>query len=56
MIYVCNTHHPRLTLGKTYVEWCPYPNQFNAVVQNDLGGYEHFPRKHYFTIIKDESE
>lgn len=47
-VYKCISSHPRLTVGQNYTEWANNPNPFNAMVKNDLGEFETFPRKKHF--------
>lgn len=51
MTYTCIKTHPRLTVGNEYTEWAPCPNAYNAVVKNDDGDYEYFPRDEFFKVV-----
>lgn len=53
MIYECKKAHRTLTVGKRYVEWASNPNAYNAVVKNDSGDYEYFPRGKFFKVIEN---
>ncbi len=54
MIYICKKKHPVLTVGKQYVEKMPYPNTYNAFVENDNGYSEYFPRNEFFDVVSED--